>query len=276
MNRYALALGLFSALAIASSPVAASDGADLSGSWSYTRTAGSVSGMCSAGRPASGLISITQQGSKVALDIESGSTCKPASVCKFAGKLEGKNLSVTNAASVDDEGGKVANSMRLVVISDGSMKGSSSSKYTHPGGFACTWQSQITLSRRGGGEATSPSGTAGGSASTGRDVTDTGVAPPDTAADASQTGQSSGSSSTSGGEALSPGDSGGTDASGGPQTGSASSDSSSGDTGDLGETTATEGGAETGSSSSSSTGGDGSATGDTQTGSGSGTQTGGG
>jgi hypothetical protein len=120
---------------------------DLNGKWTYVRSAGSVNGMCPAGKAASGIIVISQAGMRVDLNIISGSVCDPGSLCHFSGNLEQGHLSVSNHAVVDDEGGKVTNVMNLGVISDTSIQGNSISNYKHPKGFACTWNSQVKLTR---------------------------------------------------------------------------------------------------------------------------------
>lgn len=135
---------------------------DLNGQWLYTRSAASVSGMCPAGNPASGTISISQAGPQVSLSIVSGSVCNPGAVCQFSGALNENQLIVGNSATVDEEGGKVTNTMSLVVMANDSMHGTSTSTYVHPKGFACSWNSQVTLSRTSDSDQTDSEETAGG------------------------------------------------------------------------------------------------------------------
>ncbi len=121
---------------------------DLSGTWNYTSAAQTVTGPCPAGKPSSGTMKIAQTGKGVTLSYTSGAVCVPPSVCTYAGNLSGNQLTASNHAVVDDEGGNVTNALGLVVASNESMNGLSSSRYSHPGGMECHWEGQITITRK--------------------------------------------------------------------------------------------------------------------------------
>lgn len=226
---------------------------DLNGQWLYTRSGASVSGMCPAGNPASGTISIAQTGSQVSLNIVSGSVCDPGSVCQFSGALDENQLVVGNSPTVDEEGGKVTNTMSLVVMANDSMHGTSTSTYVHPKGFACSWSSQVTLSRTSGSEQTDPGETAGGDTGTSdgydepvdqSDSGDTGESSTDTGDTESAEGQDdAGDQGDSGDTGESSTDTGDTESSEGSD--GAGDQGDSGDTGenstDTGDTESSEG-----------------------------------
>ncbi len=120
---------------------------NLTGTWKYTSSGQKVTGKCPPGKSQSGTMKIVQNGKQVSLSYTSGAVCKPASVCHYTGALDGNNLTATNHAVVDDEGGEVVNALGLVIMSNKSANGTSSSRYTHPKGFECHWESKIALSR---------------------------------------------------------------------------------------------------------------------------------
>jgi len=117
------------------------------GTWNYTASASSVTGMCPAGPPGSGTITITGGGGNYTLVFVSGRTCSPASMCTFTGTLSGNNLLVSNADTVDDEGGSASNALNLTVYNNGMITGNGSSSYIHPEGFECHWSYSIDLTR---------------------------------------------------------------------------------------------------------------------------------
>ena len=121
---------------------------DLSGTWNYSSSAQKVTGKCPAGVPASGTATISQKGKSVTLKYTSGAVCVPAAVCSYAGSLDGNQLTLNNHAVVDDEGGNVTNALGLVVASNESINGTSSSRYVHPKGMECHWESKVTFSRK--------------------------------------------------------------------------------------------------------------------------------
>lgn len=104
--------------------------------------------MCPPGPPVSGTATISAGGAGgYTLVFVSGRGCSPASMCTFTGTLSGKNLLVSNADTVDNEGGSASNALNLTVYNDGFISGNGSSSYTHPEGFECHWSHGITLSR---------------------------------------------------------------------------------------------------------------------------------
>jgi len=121
---------------------------DLSGTWNYSSSAQKVTGKCPAGAPPSGTATIAQKGKAVTLKYTSGAVCVPPAVCSYTGSLDGNELTLNNHAVVDDEGGNVTNALGLVVGSNESINGMSSSRYVHPGGMECHWESKVSFSRK--------------------------------------------------------------------------------------------------------------------------------
>ncbi len=117
------------------------------GTWNYTASASSVTGACPPGPAASGTVTISGGAGAYTLVFVSGRVCSPASMCTFTGALSGNTLSVSNADTVDDEGGSASNALSLTVYSNGLITGNGSSSYIHPEGFECHWSYTITLSR---------------------------------------------------------------------------------------------------------------------------------
>jgi len=68
-------------------------------------------------------------------------------MCNYSGAMTGRNIKVSNEATVDDEGGKVFNTILLSFPSDAEAEGSSTSQYIHPDGLSCKWNSEIALMR---------------------------------------------------------------------------------------------------------------------------------
>ncbi len=120
---------------------------DLTGTWKYTSSGHKVTGKCPPGKPLAGTMKIVQKGKQVSLSYTSGAVCNPASVCNYSGVLKDNQLTASNTAVVDEEGGQVVNALGLVIMSNKSAHGTSSSRYTHPKGFECHWESKIALSR---------------------------------------------------------------------------------------------------------------------------------
>lgn len=122
---------------------------DLSGSWSYATSKSWNKGPCPAGGEAKGTIKIKVTKKKTfTLVFESGRVCKPASMCTFTGKVKGKKYLGSNKATVDAEGGKVTNILKLSATSAKAAKGTGTSKYVHPGGMTCRWGSEIALTKK--------------------------------------------------------------------------------------------------------------------------------
>jgi hypothetical protein len=117
------------------------------GTWDYTSSASSVTGTCPPGPAASGTVTITGGAGAYTVVFISGRTCSPASMCTFTGTLSGNTLLVSNADTVDDEGGSAGNALNLMVYNNQFISGSGSSSYIHPGGFECHWSYTINLTR---------------------------------------------------------------------------------------------------------------------------------
>ena len=124
----------------------------ISGTWNYSATMPSVQGMCTAGGPASGTLTISKGGGArpYILVFQSGRVCNPASLCTFNGTLSGNELVFVNEARVDDEGGEVTNAFRLTVLTNELATVEASSRYLHPDGMECQWSYGITLRRKSG------------------------------------------------------------------------------------------------------------------------------
>jgi hypothetical protein len=121
---------------------------DLSGTWSYVTSGSWKKGPCPMGGEAKGKLKITVKGKTFTLVFESGRTCRPASMCTFAGTVKGRTYVGSNKAKVDSEGGTAANTLTITAKSPTSAAGTSSSSYTHPGGMRCTWGSKIALTKQ--------------------------------------------------------------------------------------------------------------------------------
>jgi hypothetical protein len=129
-------------------PSALAAGLNVTGEWTYATSGSWKKGPCPTGGDAKGTLKMTQKGAKVTLVFKTGRTCRPASMCVFAGKLKGKVLVLSNSAKVDNEGGKASNTIKLKLKDADHAAGSSSSSYKHPGGMVCSWGSKVTLQRK--------------------------------------------------------------------------------------------------------------------------------
>jgi hypothetical protein len=120
---------------------------NINGTWKYFTSGQTVSGVCPNRKPGNGKIIIQQNGGNVTLQFVSGAVCQPASMCDYTGTITGRNIKVSNEATVDSEGGKVLNTILLSFPSDAEAEGSSTSRYVHPDGLSCKWNSEIALMR---------------------------------------------------------------------------------------------------------------------------------
>ncbi len=120
---------------------------NIGGTWDYTASGSSVTGVCPPGPAALGTITISGSAGVYTLVFVSGRVCSPASMCTFTGTLKGNTLLVSNADIVDDEGGSASNALNLTVYNNGFISGDGSSSYIHPEGFECHWSYSINLSR---------------------------------------------------------------------------------------------------------------------------------
>ena len=121
---------------------------DINGVWNYTVTPTGSSGVCPPDPGASGQLSITVVGSVITLEFLSGRVCSPPSMCIFEGEVvDGKQILVSNIDIVDNEGGEATNAITLFFSSDKNGWGSGGSRYIHPDGYECVWDSNITISR---------------------------------------------------------------------------------------------------------------------------------
>ena len=120
---------------------------NIAGTWNYTASGSSVTGMCPPGPPGSGTVTISGGAGGYTVVFVSGRVCSPASMCTFTGTLSGNTLLVSNGDTVDDEGGSASNALNLTVYNNGFISGDGSSSYIHPEGFECHWSYSITLTK---------------------------------------------------------------------------------------------------------------------------------
>lgn len=121
---------------------------DFTGTWNYSTANHNVSGRCPNGQPMSGAMEITHADAAVGLMLSSGATCNPGSMCMFDGSIdENGQLIVSNADTVDEEGGSAANAMRVFFLGEELGAGFVASGYVHPDGFECQWSHYIQIWR---------------------------------------------------------------------------------------------------------------------------------
>jgi len=119
---------------------------DLSGTWNWSESNFQQGGPCPATPEQSGICSITQNGDTFTLVFLSGTTCIPASLCKFPGTISGAMYTAANSAVVDNEGGIANNTLTFTASSDSAASGIGTSTFTHPDGL-CTWEYDLTLTK---------------------------------------------------------------------------------------------------------------------------------
>ena len=83
---------------------------DISGSWNYSTSNHKVQGRCPVGTPMSGTLMISLGADGLGLQVMSGATCRPASMCSYTGEIVSGNALFS---SVDDEGGMASNAMNI-------------------------------------------------------------------------------------------------------------------------------------------------------------------
>lgn len=128
---------------------AAAGDLDPTGVWQVTRSNSKTVGLCPMGGDGGGELTVEKTPGGLTLTYGEGMTCRPAEVCRLSGsKSEGTDtFSFSTTVPVDDEGGKVTNTVDLEFTSASSAAGTGSSKYVHPEGFSCTWTFDIALTR---------------------------------------------------------------------------------------------------------------------------------
>lgn len=112
---------------------------DLNGTWEFATS--NHQGGCpgsGAGFAMAGLMEIAQADTAISMQIVSGAVCDPASMCSFTGEIADGDLILWNSDTVDDEGGKVTNTLHLVFQNDSLAQGVGGSLYVHPK-MSCTW-----------------------------------------------------------------------------------------------------------------------------------------
>lgn len=125
-------------------------------------------GRCPAGNATSGQIRINlhardtandlnaPQNGPVEVDILSGITCRPESLCHLTGSIAdnetgsgapGKVITVRAFAVVDNEGGTADKAWVMYINNNESGVGTMTTTYKHPSGFQCNWATDILLER---------------------------------------------------------------------------------------------------------------------------------
>ena len=120
---------------------------DLNGVWEFATS--NHQGGCpggAAGFPMAGLMEISQAGGAIAMQVVSGAVCDPASMCSFTGEIAEGDLILWNSAPVDEEGGKVTNTLHLVFQNDSLAQGVGGSLYLHPK-MSCLWSWDMIVHR---------------------------------------------------------------------------------------------------------------------------------
>ena len=127
--------------------VSASMAANMSGTWVLSISNTKVIGICPAGPNATGECTITQSGDKFTLVLGEGFVCSPESMCKFTGDVKGSTYRCETTDLVDNEGGITTRIFEFTFTSPTSATGKGTQKYTHPEGFECIWEHDITISK---------------------------------------------------------------------------------------------------------------------------------
>jgi hypothetical protein len=120
---------------------------DMSGTWVLSISNTKVTGICPAGPNATGTCTITQSGDKFTLVLGEGFICSPETMCKFEGDIKGSTYTCDTTDIVDNEGGMTTRIFEFTVTSATSAKGKGTQTYTHPEGFECIWEHDITISK---------------------------------------------------------------------------------------------------------------------------------
>ncbi len=151
MNRIVLVVtSLLAAVGVAQATPGTPDtlGTSLAGGWFFRGSAPRVSGRCPPGSAMMAAAHVDQQGQRVRLRYTLGITCTPPSVCQYEGSITGGRVKLTNTAVVDDEGGRVTNTLDLAIESNDRLSGTATSKYLHPDGIQCVWTSRVEVTRK--------------------------------------------------------------------------------------------------------------------------------
>ena len=127
--------------------VSASLADDMTGTWVLSISNTKVTGICPAGPNATGTCTIAQSGDVFTLILGEGFTCSPESMCKFSGDVKGSTYTCETTDLVDNEGGVTTRIFEFTFTSSTSATGRGTQKYSHPGGFECIWEHDITISK---------------------------------------------------------------------------------------------------------------------------------
>jgi len=119
----------------------------VTGVWHFESPGATETGPCPQGIDSSGTLEIKKEANGFSLHFTSGQVCKPAFTCQFLGDIQKDHLILSNHGVVDDEGGKVTNTLDITMTQKKSMTAESRSEYAHPSGIKCIWKGTMKLSR---------------------------------------------------------------------------------------------------------------------------------
>jgi len=122
---------------------------NLTGSWDFQTSDHKEYGVCERGKPYSGTLTITQDGTKLKLVLQSGPiVCSPPTACAYQGKLKGKDAHFHSASVVSGEGGSRLASIHLSFDSPSTASGKSRTIQQRIGGSMCEWTNHLQLTRK--------------------------------------------------------------------------------------------------------------------------------
>ncbi|MBN2347282.1 MAG: hypothetical protein JXJ22_00505 [Bacteroidales bacterium] len=119
---------------------------DLNGTWNFTTSNATHTGICPAGTNSSGTCEISQTANLLTLVFTSGWVCDPVSMCTYEGFCSGNTYGFANSDVVDDEGGVATNTISLTASSENTLSGVSASTYVLED-FVCAWGYDVVFTR---------------------------------------------------------------------------------------------------------------------------------
>ena len=93
-----------------------------------------------------GIMEIVQKDGAIAMHLETGAKCDPASMCSFTGEIADGDLILWNSDTVDDEGGTATNTLHLIFQNEALAQGVGGSVYKHPK-MTCMWTWDMIMHR---------------------------------------------------------------------------------------------------------------------------------
>jgi hypothetical protein len=112
---------------------------DIAGTWVYSTSQPTVTGVCPAGSPITETCTITQSGESFTLNSSAGTYYGTISGAEYSG--------ATPETVVDEEGGTIINTISFTAESTDIALGAATSLYTHPSGVTCLWEYTFSLVR---------------------------------------------------------------------------------------------------------------------------------